>query len=56
MTTVWSADYSDEIRRVLESLKNAGLCVCEKRFIENHHLALMDDDDRIITRIEETSP
>lgn len=43
-----------EVKQVLESLRKAGLCVCETRLIASHHPALMSDD-LILTRIEESS-
>lgn len=44
-----------KIKEVLESLSNAGLCVCETSTIESHHPSLIIDHEYIIGRVEEWS-
>ncbi len=41
------------ILAVLDHLKAAGLCVCEKRYIQDDHLGLVTDPKYILGRIEE---
>ncbi len=38
---------------VLEALSKAGLCVCEKRYIESHNPALCDNE-WVVGRLEES--
>ncbi len=47
---------SDDVtKKILEALSNAGLCVCEKSLIEDHHPGLLNNIDYVMGRIEETN-
>jgi len=42
----------NEVKRMLTVLKKAGLCICSKYLIDDHHPGL-EDDDRVLLAIEE---
>lgn len=44
----------NEVSLVLQALSDAGLCVCESDLIQAHHPGLLDDDNYIIGRLEES--